>query len=976
MGPSGVATKSMCFDEIQEKYTRALSTSTTSTAVETAEELAEKVGLKFSARIAQAEKLRDAAVDFYNEETIGPVSAPDLFCMDTCSSCTYDSAFFSQVDRTKYGVRYGARADEAGTAGRLQSEDVAQRLGNKMVHPTTGIYEVDPTTKWTFLGTEEGIMTMAPHGVGSEAKCRSYDPRTRPWYSEGYMRAKNLVVVIDGSNGNSAAEFLTLKQGAQAVIGTLAAGDTANVVFARSSSSSPSVPGGDSSDLTYDSCHSGQMLRTGVVNKALLSRFVDEAVVDTSDGAADLAAAITVAQNLISAQRDVSSAYPTIESSDVIIVLAASDSDPSTGFVALKEELKPPVTWFLHTLASGQVATESFDRFEVMAQQDAGFSPARYYTLPALATNRETFASAFYLDSSLGMVTSVVSPVVVDGAIRAMVGTDVMVQELVADLVFERDFSSSYPFIVDSAGQTVWHPALPAPADGAVEPVNILDLEISSGFKNNVVAGLIAGESGSWSGTVSVPVPRGDATYSGFAQVSREVTFAWKPIAGTPFRIGVVVTAEDEEGVALSSPPITTSDCSTFDPIDCDVYHMLDWDLARCGNIVSNGMIKYVSSAFYAASAFGGPSEWLQKEERERDVRQLIKASTCGKPSIPSFDYGVGSLKEAAINDNMLLRGDVDTCWKTNDNDKVIWTYFGSSNGLMRMMPATQQRKKYDPTKRSWYVGAVANTMSSGGWGVTISTPYLDSSGAGEVVTVSKVVEGSGGDVAGVSGADLTLGAIKGMLGGVCAEENVVCMLMDETGHLVYHPDFAGTSHADENVFLSVKARELAGELVQAGMFEQNTCMDYSTGRRKTSYQLSADIGASQGELGCGGYAISRVGDSNVYLVGVSSNGCEDGQPGESVDCKVCSSENCANWDANGMDDSLLCQPCQCNMDYDSCGLRYGEDNGAVVACPAAPPPLFDDLCGVDAGAGGAGSAAHLGAMTVAVAMLGVGLVW
>ena len=813
-------------------------------------------------------------------------------------------------------------------------------------------------------------MMMAPHGVGSEAKCRSYDPRIRPWYSEGgrlstpppppslcvwltppppgYMRAKNLVVVIDGSSAVTDDDLLSLKQGALAVIGTLAAGDTANVVIARSSSHN--VPGDDMADLTYRNCHGGQMLRTGVVNKALLSRFVDEAARSTgSGGAADLAAAITVAQNLISAQRDVSSAYPTIDSSDVIVVLAASYSDLSTGFGALKAELEPPATWFLHTLGSDQVASESFDRAEVMAPQDAGFSPARYYTLPALATNRDTFASAFYVDNSgLGMITSIVSPIVVDGAIRAMVGTDVMVQELVADLLFEKDFSSSYSFIVDSAGQTVWHPALPAPQDGAVEPVNILDLEISNGFKNNVVAGLIAGESGSWSGTVAMAVPRGDATYAGFNQVTREVTFAWEPIVRTPFRIGVVLTAEDEAGEDLSSPPISAQDCVELG--DCDVYHMLDSSDARCGNSVSNGMIKGVSSAFYAASAFEGPSEWLQRAEGRKDITKLVRANTCSAGMggyIPSFDYGVGNLKDAVINDNMLLRGDVDRCWKDNGGGSVVWSYFGSSNGLFRIMPATSARKKYDPTKRSWYVGAVSNVDVVGGWGVTMSTPYLDSSGAGEVVTVSKVVGGSGGgsDVAGVSGADFTLAGLRSMLAStVCGETNVVCMLMDETGHLVYHPDFADSDQADENVFLSVKAREIADALVEEGMMMQNTCMDYAAGKLKTSYQLSADIGASGGELGCGTYSISRVGDSNVYLVGVSSNGCESGKRGEHVECAVCNLENCAKWEME-MQSVLLCQPCECTVKYDSCAGGYGEEDGSVVACPAAPPPLFDDLC-------------------------------
>ena len=59
----------------------------------------------------------------------------------------------------------------------------------------------------------------------------------------------------------------------RAVLGTLAAGDTANVVVARSNGTAPSVPGDTAgSDPTYRACQQQQMLRTVPVNKRLLSR--------------------------------------------------------------------------------------------------------------------------------------------------------------------------------------------------------------------------------------------------------------------------------------------------------------------------------------------------------------------------------------------------------------------------------------------------------------------------------------------------------------------------------------------------------------------------------------------------------------------------------------------------------------------------------------------------------------------------------
>ena len=84
-----------------------------------------------------------------------------------------------------------------------------------------------------------------------------------------------------------------------------------------------------------------------------------------------------------------------------------------------------------------------------------------------------------------------------------------------ADLVFDREFVKGYPFIVDSAGQVVWHPALPSPSEGSIEPTNIADIEITPEFATDVMPGLVAGETGSATIYVSMPIARGDATYAG-----------------------------------------------------------------------------------------------------------------------------------------------------------------------------------------------------------------------------------------------------------------------------------------------------------------------------------------------------------------------------------------------------------------------------------------------------------------------------
>jgi hypothetical protein len=598
-------------------------------------------------------------------------------------------------------------------------------------------------------------------------------------------------------------------------------------------------------DLTYSTCSTSQMLRTVVVNKKLLLRFVDEFVQSPSGAGADLLTAVQKAQALLAAQRTHRTThYASTASADVVVVLTGSGAAAGTTSSAWGAERStlpataegtPGAVWLLHTIGgepsavAGNLASVA-DRSSTLTASAAGFDPARYYTLPALeltATASTPFASAFYEDSfGLGLVTTMVGPVYVGGALKAVVGVDVTVLELVSDLVFDTEFTSSYSFLVDSTGQVVWHPSLPSPKDAkAVEPISVLQLETSAGFRTSVYPGLVAGTVGSATVTVNMVQAHGDATYAGFGHVERSVAYSWRSIAGTSFRLCVALTSEDSAGKTLSSPPDSTT-CTSTDSCtvemgggkaECQVYNNLGLG-HTCGGTPSSGTVPQMygkAGTFFAASAFAQPAGWLEHPETFTDAHMLAQAHTCSACGAPTVSKTVGQLKAAAINDNMLARK-ADTCWKSQQalSSTILWTYFGSANGLFRTMPAHQSKKGYEAAKRPWYLGAVANRHPTTGYGTTISTPYLDAAGGGEVVTIARVVTRGGAvtdPVAGVVGADLKLPEVKRVLDGleVCGA-STTCMLLDTSGHLIYHPDFAATTTADANVFLSTKHRELA----------------------------------------------------------------------------------------------------------------------------------------------------------------------
>ena len=198
--------------------------------------------------------------------------------------------------------------------------------------------------------------------------------------------------------------------------------------------------------------------------------------------------------------------------------------------------------------------------------------------------------------------------------------------------------------------------------------------------------------------------------------------------------------------------------------------------------------------------------------------------------------------------------------------------------------------------------------------------------------------------VAGVVGVDVKLAEVKRLVNqqSGCASSSVRCMLLSETGHVIYHPDFAASAEeTSEEVFLSKKHREVTAVLVKGGILQQQTCMDYASGMRKTSYKVV--LGSSNsagGTLLCGKWALSRLGgtkgNSNAYLLALSSNGCITGQKAAAA-CVPCDESNCKKWSSLGS--ALLCQPCRCKIMYDSCNLNY-HINGSARQTPQPRPIL------------------------------------
>jgi methyl-accepting chemotaxis protein len=113
-----------------------------------------------------------------------------------------------------------------------------------------------------------------------------------------------------------------------------------------------------------------------------------------------------------------------------------------------------------------------------------------------------------------------------------------------------------------------------------------------------------------------------------------------------------------------------------------------------------------------------------------------------------------------------------------------INAYLGNKQGRMLMESTVAQATLpagFDPRGRPWYKKAMAEGKAS------FTEPYRDATSGEMIVTALAPV--SGGSNGGVAGADISLGAIKEMLGTITLAKTGYAGLVNNKGVVLFHPD-------------------------------------------------------------------------------------------------------------------------------------------------------------------------------------------
>jgi hypothetical protein len=146
------------------------------------------------------------------------------------------------------------------------------------------------------------------------------------------------------------------------------------------------------------------------------------------------------------------------------------------------------------------------------------------------------------------------------------------------------------------------------------------------------------------------------------------------------------------------------------------------------------------SSIMLAPRVYCDPSEYFYNDDL---AQKTINAHIYINQREKNNDDDKGcSQKNATFHENtrayVLISQPIERVWRRRPAEltkDIIWTYVGMRTGVFRTYPAHRSVREYDHRTRAWYTRAVSYQDRT-----TASTPYLDLSGGGKVITIAQVI--------------------------------------------------------------------------------------------------------------------------------------------------------------------------------------------------------------------------------------------
>ncbi|XP_061196541.1 uncharacterized protein LOC133204808 [Saccostrea echinata] len=671
-------------------------------------------------------------------------------------------------------------------------------------------YRQNPNMLWQYFGGSDGTFLIYPSHAESQ-NCQSYDPRFKQYYVTSVTKKpKDLVIAVDvsevtarRSNYNTNTLLHVAREAVQYVIDTLSPNDRIGLVAFNDQASTP------------PSCNGTQLARVTTTYKGVLKSFIntwnpskqshyDEGI---------QAAFSFFDRSIVETIGD--------ERESVILFLAAGDNagDDPVDVIKTENEARNNSVIILTYSFGKDLSNHSKDVLKDMSKQvrnDRSFGPIKegtfnevrndsllrtvmaFYYLDLFSTNLDDdpVFSVPYVDNrssekAKALITSLCLPVDKTGSLKGVTCTDILLDELLSDITNFKEGELSYAFMIDGQGRVMVHYLQPTPNAFTTDPdpIDIHKLEPSVDAKP-MIESMKRGESGSATFSYSRTISRGELEYDGIETRVVEAEYSWRKVPGTNFSLCVVLGKNDQQSRLRPGQEELLTNGVFY-------YHRLEQNrqnTQKCRQY-DRYATKERSMVMLSPHAFEKPYEYLYRNETQEAV----------------FDYSdyLNSVHSQQADKALKLKDKVKSSiratymaeefWKENQDQSqfVIWRYLATRDGHVRVYPAVEIPKNYDPFTRDWW----RKTVAQKGKNVVIS-PYIDNWGAGLVISQCKAI--FEGRANGLHCTDDIVDVVECIdypyqyfsskffqSYPECGDTTYSCMVIDKSGFLVIYPSFS-----------------------------------------------------------------------------------------------------------------------------------------------------------------------------------------
>jgi hypothetical protein len=648
--------------------------------------------------------------------------------------------------------------------------------------------QVDPTIKWQYFGSKSGMFRTfpgkrwsVPASANTTELMRSgptntYDPRFRPWFVASATGPKDLLILLDtsGSMALGAGDQTRLAVAVNAVklvINSLSAADFFNVILFND-------------NVRTVSCFNSTLARATSINKRTILETLD--AIEPSGGT-NFNPAFELAFRMLSSS-DASTASSGCQAT-ILFITDGISGDPRPLIRA--EQAKRAgnrVRIFSYSISSEadrrmayDIARENGGAF--LTVRDAGRSNrlprfvSRYYDhfgdgFPAW--------SAPYIDANgLGlMVTRAVpvfvpstNPAAVGGSeLLGVVGIDVTMREIEQIILNEVASEDSYAFLMNRDGEALVHPRFKVhstPVFPDITQLETTDSDVAEreAFNQNVRLPIVNGLDGSYRLVMPRLYSKGDQSTEGVRKEYRNVTYYFATIPNTEFILCLALLDSFIKPRDIAHIPLPRWKNEVVAQRRADGEQQTDWQPslfhalfspsalkdygARAGfvdlkmdpaNPVHPNVPVAPSHAMFALAPtlYCDAEAYLQKP-CARDISERIISLVNDNDDPLPLCRNKG-LVDPIVRTQVRATEHFTSLWANVTRNPayrhIVWQYFGSREGLLRLYPGFQlDNKNYNPARRFWFQRALAFPRSH-----SLSVPYIDAFGAGDVITLAMPV--------------------------------------------------------------------------------------------------------------------------------------------------------------------------------------------------------------------------------------------